>query len=235
MSDLSRSERSERTRERLLSAGLEILREEPAELVFDRLDARSVASRSGVTTGAFYHHFDGADGFVEALLQYSLEAEENPPFAAATPVFEQLIGEGSDFAPAMSAAAAQMMRFQDRNHTFTLQMAVWAKRARSVDISKRLRQMYRKVEDETADYYSGLLAILGREMRPPYEMRDLAGTFIALFEGLSLRRGVDPEATPDHRLGELLPPLILLMTREVGDARTAPEWLTEEGPSFVGQ
>ncbi len=54
-------------------------------------------------------------------------------------------------------------------------------------------------------------------MRPPFVVSDLAGTFTAIFEGLSVRRAVSPAAVPADRFGNLLVAVITIMTRVVGD------------------
>lgn len=236
MSDLSRSERSEATRARLLDAGLEALREEPAERLFERLQARAVSARAGVSTGAFYHHFDGQDSYVEALLEYSLAKDPNPPFAVGSADFERRVKEGASFAEAFIGGAGEMMRWQEsRNATFALQMAVWSRAHRDLEATRRLERMYRQVDEETASYYELMLDPLGIEIRPPFSVVDLASTFSAVFEGLSLRRPVRPSTVPDDRLGMVLLASLALMTRPPDDDRAADEWIHDNAPNWVNE
>jgi AcrR family transcriptional regulator len=102
-----RGDESEQTRQRLLEAGLGALHEEPADRLFERLEPRAVSARAGVTTGAFYHHFDGQDAYIEALLRHSFATEKNRPFAVGSTDFERRVSEGASFAEAFIKGAAR--------------------------------------------------------------------------------------------------------------------------------
>lgn len=228
-----RSSRSEQTRQKLLDVGLNMLREEPSERVFEKLQAQAVSSRAGMTTGSFYHHFSGQDGFVVALLEHALGQHPNPPFAEAVAVFEQRIGTGTTFVEALIEACARAVQWRDADATFTLQMMVWAKCHRDPALARRLDRMYQLIEDETTTYYQAILMVIGREMRPPFTLSDYAGTVMALFEGLSLRRAVTPAAVPLDRMGTLLAAITTLMTRPLEDSTDAAAWLEGNAPRWV--
>lgn len=232
--DLSRAERSERTRLRLLEAGLDLWNRQPTERVFDDLEAKAVCARAGVTTGAFYHHFEDGSSFVTELLEHALTKNPNPPFAAAVPEFERQLEEGSSFAQALIAACEETLRFQDTNTTFPIELAVWSKTGRDPRLVRLLDRMDTMVEHETGTYYALVLEALGREMRPPYETEDLAAVFLALFKGLSLRKRTSRDRVPPRRFGSLMIPILLLMTRPVGDEQDADEWIAANAPTFPG-
>jgi AcrR family transcriptional regulator len=227
-----RAEQSERTRLRLLEAGLAALQEESADRLFERLEARPISSRAAVSTGAFYHHFDGQDGYIEALLEHALANRINPPFAKATEAFMEVAGAGGSFAEAFVAATDRALHYQESNLTFILQMAVWAKTHRNRQMTQRLDRMYRLVEQEMATYFAGMLTVLGREMRPPFTLADVANAFITVFEGATLRRAVSPAAVPDGRLGTLLLPIVTLMTRSADEHADASAWLSLHQPRW---
>jgi AcrR family transcriptional regulator len=228
-----RAEQAEQTRQRLLEAGLGMLREEPAERLFEKLQAQAISSRAGVSTGSFYHHFDSQDGYIGSLLEYALANQHNPQFAQAVAVFEQKLTQGASFLDAIMASCARVMEWQQTNVTFSLQMAVWAKSHRDPAMARRLDRMYRMVEDETSEYYEVIMKLVGREMRPPFVVTDLAGTFSAIMEGLSVRRGVSPAAVPDNRFGSLLVSVIAMMTREVGNEGDTRAWLELNSPRWA--
>jgi AcrR family transcriptional regulator len=228
-----RSDRSEQTRQKLLDVGLTMLREEPAQRVFEKLQAQAVSSRAGVTTGSFYHHFSGQDGYVLALVEHALGQHPNPPFAEAVAVFEQRIGTGVPFVDALIEACARAVEWRDADGTFALQMMVWAKCHRDPVLARRLDRMYQLIEDETTTYYQAILMVVGREMRPPFAVSDFAGTVMALFEGLSLRRAVTPSAVPLDRMGTLLAAIIAFMTRTIGDSTDGPGWLEANAPRWL--
>ena len=234
MSDRGRrGEQSERTRLLLLDAGLAVLREDPMERLFEKLEARSIAARAGVTTGAFYHHFDSQDSYVHALLEYALGQDPNPPFAQAIAEYGERVAAGATFLDAVTAASTRMIEFARSDATFVLQMAVWAKAHRDIELSRRLDRMYSQVEAEQAAVYEGVLESLGREMRPPFQINAVACSLMAVFEGLSLRQAVSPDAVPSDRMGTLLLAIMELMTRPIGDPGNAADWLESHAPRWV--
>jgi AcrR family transcriptional regulator len=228
-----RAQRAEKTRETMLEAGLAILHDEPTDRLFERLQAQAICLRAGVTTGSFYHHFDGQDGFVAALLEYTLAKDQNPPFAQAVKTFEEQLTARASFLDALTASCTRLMEWQETNPTFALQLSVAAKSHRDPALAKRLDRMYRQVEEEMAAYFDAILILLGREMRPPFEITDLTGTIMAVFEGLSLRRAVSPSTMPPGRLATVMIPTVLVMTRPVGEAETGGDWLERHAPRWA--
>jgi AcrR family transcriptional regulator len=203
------------------------------EGLFDRLQSRAVASRAGVTTGAFYHHFAGPDEYVEALLHFATTQDPSPEFASALAGYEPAVEAGASFLEAVVAAGAGIMEFQTDSNTFALALAVWARMRGDRGARRLLDNMHRVAVNETSTYYEGVLVALGRELRPPFTMEDLARTLIALLEGLAIQRAVKPEAIPVERLGQLFVPLIVLMTRPLGETASADQWLTENAPTWA--
>lgn len=86
------------TRDRWLSEGVEVLREEgPAGLRIDRL-----ARRLGLTKGSFHHHFAGAPDYRRALLAHCCVQAD----AAIADARRRLAGlSGADLAPSLPALA----------------------------------------------------------------------------------------------------------------------------------
>src|SRR4051794_6204431 len=87
-----------------------------------------------------------------------------------------------------------------------------------------LSRMYQVVREETGEYFASFLALLQREMRPPYTLVDMADSFLAVHEGLALRQVVVADSVPRNRPGELLVPILLLMT-----ARSARRSMSRRG------
>src|SRR5437588_492651 len=137
-----RGEESEATRLRLLEAGLAELRDEPPSALFANLQARPISARAGLTTGAFYHHFPGPDQYVEALLQYSLNADRAPEFAAALSAYEPAVQAGTSFTAALIAGASELMRYRDQDYVFRLAMAVWSRMHGDRAAQQRIATMY---------------------------------------------------------------------------------------------
>src|SRR5260370_37596475 len=104
-----RTVESEQTRLRLLDAGLAALAEEPVDKLFERLQARPIATRAGLSTGAFYLHFLGPDEFIEALLHHSLNFETNREMEVLMPEFEARAREGASFVEAFLAGTERII------------------------------------------------------------------------------------------------------------------------------
>jgi AcrR family transcriptional regulator len=229
---LTRAERGERTRERMLEAGLLLLRNEPSELLFKQLAPEAIASRAGVSSGAFYHHFDDLDGFSMSLLGHALEQKPNPPFAAAVGGFEKTVAAGGTFLEGLMAGGAATLEYQETNATFALGLMVWARSHRDPQLRACLGRMYSIVQGDMVDYFGLILGALGRRIRPPYTAEQLAAVFIALYEGLTIRRAIDRDLVPLRLLGELLVPVLHLMTCPIDDEQTGPSWLAHNAPSW---
>jgi AcrR family transcriptional regulator len=230
-----RDEQSEQTRLRLLDAGLSVLGEQPTDKLFEKLQARPIAARAGLSTGAFYHHFVGPDEYIEALLHHSLERRPNPELAVSMPEFEARARDGASFVEAFLPMTDRMLEFNRSDPTFKLMLAVAAKAPRDREIRDRLKSMYAVATAEVADYCDLTRELLGREWRPPFTKQDLADAFLAMYEGLGLRQSVDPEAVPPERFGLLLLTIIELMSRPTGSSEDVNSWLEEKAPSWAAQ
>src|SRR4051794_14978355 len=68
-----KAELSAETRAALLEAGAALLREEPVGAVLSQLTARSVSTRAGRTTGAFFHHWRNQEAYQRDLLAFVLD------------------------------------------------------------------------------------------------------------------------------------------------------------------
>jgi AcrR family transcriptional regulator len=212
---------------------LSVLAEEPADKLFEKLQARPIASRAGLSTGAFYHHFLGPDEFIEALLHHSLECSPNPELTVAMPEFEARTRDGASFVEAFLAMTERMIEFNRTDATFKLMLAVAAKAPQDRQIRDRLHGMYAAAGADVAAYCDAVRELLGREWRPPFTPDDLATAFLAIFEGLGLRQSVDPDAVPPQRFGLLLMSMIDLMSRPAGTSEDINSWLTARAPQWA--
>jgi AcrR family transcriptional regulator len=165
----------------LLEAGLALLREEPTEHLFEVMSARRVIAKASSSTGAFYHHFDGPDSYVDQLLTYSLEQTPVPEHVESSLAFESTLESGAGFDAAILAGGAAALRFADNDITVGLQLLVRAKSSRDPGAKERVRRMYELVNGFLSAYYDTVLERSGRELRPPYSMRDVVTALTALY------------------------------------------------------
>src|SRR5215207_9324243 len=68
----NRAAAAEATRQALLDAGVRILCRDPAAHAFGHLKAPRVSSEAGRTIGAFFHHWDSQQDYVNDLVAYVL-------------------------------------------------------------------------------------------------------------------------------------------------------------------
>jgi hypothetical protein len=120
-------------------------------------------------------------------------------------VFEAKLAEGMPFVGAFLAATASALAFQREDPTFPLLLAVAAKARHDTSVRATLAAMYDRVEQETGAYYQLIMAILGRELRPPFTLTDLAGSFVAIYEGLALRQNVRHVVDTGHPVDDERP------------------------------
>lgn len=83
---MARQVRSEATRRKILDAAVEVF----TEVGFGAADRSAIIERTGMTKGAFYHHFDSMESLAAAIID-----------EGATLVFSELSAMSASFAPAM--------------------------------------------------------------------------------------------------------------------------------------
>jgi AcrR family transcriptional regulator len=228
-----RSASKEETRRKLLEAGLALLREEPKEKLAEIVAPRRVISKAGSSSGAFYHHFDGQDGFLDQLMEHSTEGA--PVFEVMTGYesFIEVMNGGGTFAEAVLAAGAQAVRLIGTDTTVPLQYLVRAKVGRDADAQRRLQAMYEHINEATAAVYESILAISNRELRPPFTMRDLVTAILAVYEGFMSRRTITPEDVPENSLGAIMLVILDLYTRPESDDTDRDARLAELGNGWT--
>jgi AcrR family transcriptional regulator len=222
-----RAQSAERTREQLLRAGLELLEARPTEDLFEVLTSKRIAAAAGRSTSTFYDHFTTPASYVEGLLRYTLGSSDNPHFDAGQRRFSDELAAGATFGEALVRSGIDTIQQQDAGHSIALQMALWAKASRDPEAAAHLAAMYERVAQTMASFFDQVLDATGRTVRVPFTTTDLARLFLALFEGVSLQRRVDPPALPDEWFGYLLASAISLMTTGPGEPDDADSWLAE--------
>lgn len=223
---VGKSERSARTKQKLLEAGLHLIsRGASTENIFQTLEINRVCAEAGVSSGALHYQFGNRDGYFNELLHYALTQRPNPPFAAGRAAFESALAAGDDIAIALLAGAGAALTSRDDDPTFALQMAVFSTLPGDRHAARELEQTYRLVVNETSEYYQQILDLSGRRVRPPFTVEFIATLFIAALEGLSLRRGVNPAAAPPESLGYVLAALMAMATETIEDDSTAEDWM----------
>lgn len=208
------------TRERLLNAGLELLREESVDVSVSHLKASRVARRANLTSGAFFHYWETQDVFVKDLLERGLSDERIHTFEIVRSVLQPLL-EGDDHSIAerdamIFQACQRALEHVSQSPAVAVQMALWARHLHDLDTRSQLKRVHEQFDAQFAPLYGSLLANWGLEPREPFTLARIAAVIAALGLGLAIRRAVDPQALPDEHevFGRLVVALLPAMTRE---------------------
>lgn len=215
---------SNSTRERLIRAGLEVYDDLPLARVFAGTTTARVAEAAGVTTGSFFHHFDDAADFADALALSMLQEPDD-----LSQIVEDFMSslEHLDLVEVLRSQFAEdwaLFRGPDADRQFRLQMAVWAHNpselSRSVDNFARvgdiMRQHYTVRHRDIVGAWLVLLERTGRTLVEPFTIDRLVSALMGLFEGLLVQAQVDPGFVDDSLYSDAAAALVASLTVPAG-------------------
>ena len=165
-----------------------------AERGFRAASVDAVAGEAGVSKGAFYWHFKSKDDLLFALLEERIDRplqEWMERLESAPP--------DRDMAPEASRWFVDLL--QRERDTLLLEQEYWALAARD----SRLRERYARRQARLRTALARALEARGRQLGAPQfstPAEEVATAYLALANGLALERLIDPDAVPDHLLGE---------------------------------
>ena len=93
------------SRDRLLNAGVELLRERPTAARLDHIRATDVVERLGLTSGAFYNHWDSQDHYRRDLLEEAFNPARWPAAGDVADLADALVESGAPLASVLELAA----------------------------------------------------------------------------------------------------------------------------------
>jgi AcrR family transcriptional regulator len=222
MADTSRSQ----TRQELLEAGLDILRDEPR---LDVLNARSVSRKAGLSTGAFYYYWDTQEQYLTDLLSLGLADRRFRWLQSVERQVRKLTEKDTALEDVIEQATRWGIESVERDPMFLVQMSVWSRHAVDPESKEALAKLYRDFHNHFLPLYREILegGELNLEPRPPFTYDTLAVVVTALVEGLVLQRRLDPDAVPRDLFGWVLLALAALALRPQSDNRSLQEALAE--------
>jgi AcrR family transcriptional regulator len=196
-----KAELSAETRAALLEAGAELLREEPVGSVLNQLTARSVASRAGRTTGAFFHHWRSQEAYQRDLLAFVLDPARITEVAEAGEAILEGLRSGGDPVRVLEETARENFQSMRADPYIPLWHALWAKHGSDAGVHELLRTHIRSVTGSVAALLDAVVTASGRTFRPPFTVDALAVAITAVAQGLELRVAIEPERVPmaSHR------------------------------------
>jgi len=191
-----KAEVSAETRAALLEAGAALLRDEPVGYVLSQLTARSVATRAGRTTGAFFHHWRSQEAYQRDLLAYLLDPARIEVVAEAREGILAGLRAGCDPLQVLEVAARENFQSMRADPYIPLWHALWAKHGSDAGVHELLRRHMRSVTGSVAALLDAVLTAGGRSRRPPFTLDSLAVVVTAVAQGLELRVAIEPDRVP---------------------------------------
>jgi len=191
-----KAEVSAETRAALLEAGATLLREEPVGSVLNQITARSVATRAGRTTGAFFHHWHSQEAYQRDLLAYVLDPARIAEVAEAGEAILEGLRSGGDPVRVLEETARENFQSMRADPYIPLWHALWAKSGSDAGVHELLRTHIRSVTGSVAALLDAVVTASGRRFRPPFTLDSLAVAVTAVAQGLELRVAIEPERVP---------------------------------------
>lgn len=229
-----RDQRALQTRDSLLSAGLEILYEQPTGKAFSHVSANAVSGRAGVTIGAFYHHFPTQAAYLDALFDRMYHRGLGAGgIDEALDVVGQVAAAGGSFGDAIQAGILANLEALDPNGLFRAAQVMLLGDPPGLQ-SDEIRRVMIGRHERTAEAYEGMRVALGREWREPFDAGAVSALVAAMLEGAATRKvalGGDAEL-PHEVVAWAVCALIPLITREPHETADAAQWVADNVPDW---
>lgn len=216
---------SEQTRASLLESGLRLLATLPASAAFGHLTANKIAAEAGRTTGAFFHQWPTMDAYLVDFVAYVLDPKRGTTTQSIVERLSRSLSGGKSFAEAMTEAGLGTPMETAQDSQTVVELLMWNRAMHDADFRDSVASNYTAMDTAAATVYEQLMAILGREPRPPFTAATIASVVSSVAQGLALRASLTPGHYPDEVFGWVVLGLIPLLTREVGDGSDAADYV----------
>ena len=204
-------------RRELLDVGVSVALRQRLQDLLASVETRTIADAAGVTTGSFFHHFRTRARFAGAVADHFAvlwegriaHLQRESESATAAPNAETL----------RTAASAEWDALMEPSDALRLQHLLWVASAQPLgDDTTRtaadvLREGYQTLDATVIPLYERGLRGLGREMLPPFTIRDLTVVMNAIAEGLRMRAEVDPASVRDDLYADSVTAMLIGITR----------------------
>lgn len=171
---LNRNEARRLNVQRLIESAAEVF----AEQGFHAASVDVIANRAGLTKGAAYANFSSKEELFLAVLEARMQAQLE--------MVEDLAAAAEDLPPSETLGLTPSLDWVEESWCL-LVSEFWLHALRHPPVRSRLAELYGRFRCGLAPLLEGLTpsGVTGEE---------LAGVVIALYQGLSLQRHVDPDA-----------------------------------------
>jgi AcrR family transcriptional regulator len=197
-------------REALLNSAVRVF----AERGYRAASVDAIAAGAGFSKGAVYWHFDGKEDLFFALLEervdYPLRVMID--LLRSAPPERDMSVEASDRFVEVMASQRDLVLLENEYRSYAIR-------------DPKLRERYARSRAELRDALAGALEARVRHLGAPplgVPAQEVATAFLALMNGLALEKLLDPDAVPDHLLGETIALVYAGMLMRAGGG-TVPE------------
>jgi TetR/AcrR family transcriptional regulator, transcriptional repressor of aconitase len=187
---LSRDESRAETRRRLLDAAWQVF----AEKGFEGCSVDNLVERAGYSKGAFYSNFESKDAiFLELLKEHKAEMLGR---------LEELLDADCSMNELLGRLEIYNRDLEKDTIWCLLSVEFQVRAAREPAFRKVFAEFSRIDQVKVARFIESLFERAGVQL--PAKAESLAGAFMALIQGLALRRAADPRGLPAGATGELV-------------------------------
>jgi AcrR family transcriptional regulator len=180
------------SRERLLDGAARVF----AERGFERASVDEVAAEAGVSKGTLYWNFKSKDDLFHALMEEHIDRR-----AHAVLELTQSAPADQNMAPEASRWLRELL--EEERQLVLLSHEYWSRATRDPELRMRYAERQAKLRHALARALEARATQLGA---PPFSMSAewVATAYMALAEGLSFQKLIDPESVPDELYGEIV-------------------------------
>ncbi|HKY14777.1 MAG TPA: hypothetical protein VJM33_07605 [Microthrixaceae bacterium] len=224
------SRRGDETRVALVAAGWRVLDRMTFAEMLSGISARRVAAKAGRTPGAFHHHFESHEAFVDAMLD-ELAATPPDPGPSLMPPHRSGVDD-ADVLAAVRAGSLSVIEDWERQFGRHHRRLLLVNSRAGVDPSAA-EALCAELDRSVAAIRGGsewVQAALGREPVAPLDSTDIVHLASAGNSVLMLRRAVDPDRVDAELMATVWTTQIVAFTRPRGSATSVAEVATRVRP-----
>ncbi len=212
------------TRIRLIEAGIDLLCQLSATDIVSAVGTRDIASRAGVSSASFFHHFGSVDQYTDELMKAIYSTSRLP---RGENVSRDLETVAADDLPVSSLLVTyrNALTHNLSDPEYRLKHGLWSLGGQSVD--SYYRDYLDGVDALIETGASHMLGSWGREPRPPFDLPALIAVGNALAHGAYTRHILDPELFSIERFAIAVTGTVLVGVRLKGDHRNMSDRLAE--------
>jgi AcrR family transcriptional regulator len=200
-----------------------LLADDPAAGALGHLKAGRVAAEAGRTTGAFFHHWASQQDYVLDLIDYGFRPEQAESLRAVQADLAEALETGKEVGDALLSACRTALDSIAVEPQTAMEFLMWKRASTDPEFGAWVAERYRDLDAAGAPLFTDLIALTGRQVRPPFTVESAAALVTAVAHGLVLRHAVERQTYPPDILGWVVMALLPLITAADEDHRDAAE------------